>query len=178
MPIDFDALRGEGGEPELPEDGDHVAVLERAAIVDTRNGERLVTEWRDAVVGQITWQSWNRFDTTGMSYTRELMIGLGVDLSAVTDTDALEQGLYERVNGMYSVRTTSQMGSGGDRIFITTYVNGAVNGAQQTLATDVPIDTEGLPPVRPAPPRAPAQTAAPAAAPAAQPGWKDDKPPF
>lgn len=156
MPIDFDVLRGTGA-PATPDDGDHVAWLERAAIVETQNGERLVTEWRDTADKSVQWTSWNRFDTTGMSYTRDLLLGLGVDLSTVNDTVDLSDGLIAKVGLTWRVTTKSQMGSQGDRVFVTTYVN----GRDTPVEPDVPIDTRGL--------------AEPAAAPAPA---VDDAPPF
>lgn len=145
MPIDYAALQGDGAG--TPDDGDHIALLERAVIVDTQNGERLVTEWR-APTDKAAWQSWNRFDVSGMSWTRDLLIGLGVDLKVVTDDDAMSDALNRVVNRYWRVHTTSQTGSQGDRVFVTTYVNGPAGPVEP----DVPIDTRDLPePTAPAP---------------------------
>lgn len=139
MPIDFDALWG-SGDVQTPDDGEHIALLERAALVDTKKGEQLVTEWR-APTEKAAWQSWNRFDTSGMSYTRDLLLALGVSPRSAMDDDALASELDRCVNQWWRVTTTSQMGSQGDRVFVTTYVNGKAGPVEP----DVPIDTEGLP---------------------------------
>jgi hypothetical protein len=181
MPIDYGALRGEVGTPDIPDDGDHIAYLDRAALVDTANGERLVTEWRDVFKPLIQWTSWNRFDSTGMSYTRDLLAGLGVDLSTVTEDDELIRELSVAQGGAYRVRTTSQMGSRGDRVFISTYVDGTAKGndlqPELPMEGDVPIDTSGLPEPSTnaewmgdeSQPAAPAEVPVP---------WEDDTPPF
>ena len=176
-PIDYEALRGEGGEPEIPEDINRVARLDRAALVDTNNGERLVTEWRDYYKPLIQWQSWNRFDTTGMSYTRDLLKAIGVDMSTLTDDVALSSELSVASGGVFKVHTSSQLGNRGDRVFVTTYVDGKATGTdlQMPLVTDeLGTDTRGLPPVAPPAPGAPQ----PAAAPAGDVPWEDDTPPF
>lgn len=173
--IDYGALRGDGGEPELPEDGDRVAVLDRAALVDTANGERLVTEWRDLHKSNIQWQSWNRFDTTGMSYTRDLLRGLGVNISTVTDDDDLNRELFDVTGLTFKVHTTSQMGSRGDRVFVSTYADGRAVGTdlQMPLVTDeLGTDTRGLTTAVPVTGQA---TVEPAGDPVP---WEDDNPPF
>lgn len=170
--IDYAQLRGEGGEPELPEDGPSVATLDRAAVVSTQNGERLVTEWRNLFRSNIQWQSWNRFDATGMAYTRDLLKGLGVNLATVTDDSALERELSVAVGGNYKVRTTSQMGSKGDRVFVSTYADGLATGneLQSSIFDELQPDTSGLP--------TPGAQAAPITAPAAAAAWEDPNPPF
>jgi hypothetical protein len=148
MAINYKQLRGEGA-PAIPKDGSHQATLDRAKIVDTKNGEALVTEWTTAD-GNVDWTSWNRFDTSGMGYTRELLLGLGVDLSTITDDDSLSAQLDGAQYHVYNVRTQSQKGSQGDRWFTSTYVTGRADGVQTQMATngeapDVPIDAGGLP---------------------------------
>jgi hypothetical protein len=172
VPIDYNALKDGAAAQVPPPDGDHTALLNRAALVETQNGERLVTEWQDASDSSLQWTSWNRFDATGMSYTRELLMGLGIDLSggAIMDDSALTDALDAATNRMYDVKTTSQMGSRGDRVFVTTYVDGLALGSQQALATDVPIDTRGLPAAQPPTPAAPAGGSGKP--------WEDDTPPF
>ena len=64
MPINFADLRGE---TVAPDDGDHVAWLDRGALVTTAAGdERLVSEWRDAQDPNTVWTSWNGFAGQGM----------------------------------------------------------------------------------------------------------------
>jgi hypothetical protein len=148
VPINYKQLRGESA-PAIPKDGDHQATLDRAKIVDTQNGERLVTEWTTAD-GNVDWVSWNRFDTSGIEYTRELLLGLGVDLSAIIDDDSLRDQLEGAEGYVYNVRTKSQKGSQGDRWFTSTYATGRADGVQTSMPVtngahaDVPIDTDGL----------------------------------
>lgn len=164
MPIDFDALRGDGL-PEPPEDGEHTALLTRAVVVETQNGERLVTEWTAIGEGHVAWESWNRFDTTGMSFTRDLLIGLGINLKSVNDLDILGMELDKVVNYQWRVSTSSSMGNRGDRVFVNTYVTGKAGPVEP----DVPIDTDDLPDVSNPPP---------ATAPAAAGAKFGDKAPF
>lgn len=144
-PIDYSALQSGQLNVEVPADGDHVAHLERAALVSTNNGERLVTEWAGANEN-VQWTSWNRFDETGLTYTVELLDGLGVDRSAIADDEAFTDALDAVVDNIYEVRTSSQKGKQGDRWFTTTYVNGRATGVQEALEVDAPADTTGLPP--------------------------------
>jgi hypothetical protein len=148
-PINYEALRTGASTVQVPADGTHQATLDRAALVSTDKGERLVTEWTD-IDGTVGWTSWNRFDTTGMSYTRELLQGLGIDLNTVTDDTALTDALDQASHHVYQVRTSSQKGSQGDRWFTSTYVDGQSQGVQESLNGDVdlPIDTAGLPEVK------------------------------
>lgn len=145
MPVDYDALRGDGS-VNTPDDGEHIALLERAALVETGKGDNVVTEWK-APSEKASWQSWNRFDPSGMPYTRDLLVALGVNLSTLTDDDGLQAELDKCVNRYWRVNTTSRMGNQGDRVFITTYVNGPTGPPQP----DVPIDSEGLPDAPPLP---------------------------
>ena len=146
MPINYEALRTGSLNVENPDDGQHTARLERAALVSTSNGERLVTEWID-MQGPAQWTSWNRFDEMGLSYTNELLDGLGVDRTILTDDDSFTAEL-DRVTGtVYDIRTASQLGSRGDgRVFVTTYVNGRNEGVQEALDVDVPVDRSDLQP--------------------------------
>jgi hypothetical protein len=147
MPINYEALRTGDTSAQLPADGSHTAILQRAALVTTNNGERLVTEWSDTTNGA-AWTSWNRFDETGLSYTIELLDHLGVDRAAVADAgddDAFQAALDAVTGGAYDVRTTSQTGSRGDRVFVTTYVDARSQGVVQRLTDDIPVDTTDLP---------------------------------
>ncbi len=157
-PINYDALRtGVDTAVQVPEDGKHQAQLTRGKLVDTKNGERLVTEWFDPA-REISWDSWNRFDATGLSFTRDLLTGLGIDLNSIMNDDALADALEAAENRVYDVKTQSSQGSGGDRWFTNTYVDGAALGVQTVVTDDqlsrtedVPIDTDGLPDVTPNP---------------------------
>jgi hypothetical protein len=144
-PINYAALSGQATAADHPPDGHRQARLDRAALVDTQNGERLVTEWSDATNGGLAWTSWNRFDTSGLQYTRELLAGLGIDTARLTDDDVLIASLNAVTGRTYDVRTASQQGSQGDRWFTSTYVDGHALGVQEEL--DAPIDTRDLPDV-------------------------------
>lgn len=144
MPIDYNALQSGQATIEAPTDGEHIAHLERAAIVSTNNGERLVTEWAGANEN-VQWTSWNRFDETGLSYTVELLDGLGVDRAAISNDDSFVDALDACVQNIYDVTTKSQMGSKGDRVFTTTYVKGRATSYQEALEVDAPADTSDLP---------------------------------
>ena len=82
--INYAALQGGGGG--VPPDGTYTAHLVAARLLDISGG-RLVTEWQ---AGEYSWESWNRFDTTGMRWTQDFLDGLGVDRSKTTDDDMLE----------------------------------------------------------------------------------------
>jgi hypothetical protein len=186
MPIDYNHLNSGSSEVEPPSDGSHTAMLERASLVDTRSGEQVVTEWRDAQRDTVWWQSWNRFDTNGFQYTRELLIGLGVPLGKassdglplVMDDDGLTRALEIAVGGMFDVRTQSRQGDG--RVFVNTYVNGLTRGGLQlglsaSAELDVPFDTDGLPDVSKPPPVKQPVAAQAASEPLP---WEDPNPPF
>jgi hypothetical protein len=130
--------------------------------VDTRSGEQVVTEWRDAKDYTCQWQSWNRFEGAGFQYTRELLIGLGVPLGKtspdglplIMDDESLRREIDIAVGGMFNIKTTSRQGDG--RVFVNTYVDGLRTGGVQLDIEDmargnirdepdVPIDTAGLP---------------------------------
>lgn len=163
MTIDYDQLNTGEANVKLPSDGQRVAFLDRASLVDTRSGEQIVTEWRDAKDYTCQWQSWNRFEGAGFPYTRELLIGLGVPLGKaspdglplIMDDESLRREIDIAVGGMFNVKTTSRQGDG--RVFVNTYVDGLQTGGVQLdiddMATrgnirdepDVPIDTRGLP---------------------------------
>jgi hypothetical protein len=158
MTINYELLRGDST-PATPADGTHQARLDRAKLVETRSGERLVTEW--STDQNVMWTSWNRFDPTGIEYTRELLIGLGVNLATIMDDEKLEDALIDAIGIEYTVRTTSSTGSQGDKIFTNTYVDAPVNGAQPELGSDMPADSRDLSPPEPA-----------------DKPWKDDDIPF
>jgi hypothetical protein len=146
MPIDYQALKTGSMASVLPDDGEHAGRLERAQLVHTQNGPRLVTEWSQAN-GTAQWTSWNRFDESGLSYTIELLDGLGVDRAAVNNDEQLDAELERAVDQVFDVRTSSQAGSRGDgRVFVSTYVTGRNQGIQDALDGVLPVDTSDLPP--------------------------------
>jgi hypothetical protein len=142
MPIDFDALRGDSADAGVPADGVHTARLERVVLRETANGERLITDWSSEECS--LWTSWNRFDPQGMSYTQDLLDGLGIDRKQMTTEDGLSDALATKEGGTYQVRTSSQKGSQGDRWFTSTYIEQAIAGRQETL-DELAADTRGLP---------------------------------
>ena len=95
--------------PTIPTTAQHQARLHRAVLRDTRNGECLVTEWADETQN-VQWESWNRFDTNGLAWTRELLLGLKIDLATITDTNELEFALAQRVGQLWDVTTKSNQG--------------------------------------------------------------------
>ena len=139
--IDYDQLRGESGGD--PPDGMHSAYLARAALVSTRNGDKLVTEWQTTDPPHY-WSTWFGFDGQQMKFTQEFLDSLGVDRPSVTNDDALEAALNECIGTVYTVRTEA------GAAWVNTYVEDTVEAAQ----TDLPIDTADLPP-SPPPPGAP-----------------------
>jgi hypothetical protein len=150
--IDFDALKGASTRG-VPEDGLHIARLERISFYEGDKGTQLITEWSNEA--NVTWTSWNRFDETGLSFTQELLDGLGVDRSK-WNPDEFQDEVEKAVGGTYQVRTDSRRGRQGDKWFTNTYIEQAIAGRQERMATgsgaaprqpepDVPIDTQGLP---------------------------------
>ena len=137
MPINFDQLNTGELDVKTPDDGNHVAILDRASLVSTRSGEQIVTEWRDAKDYTVQWQSWNRFEGNGFPYTRDLLIGLGVPLGKelpdgtpiIMDDDGLRREVEIAVGGMFNIRTQSRQGDG--RVFVNTYVDGLTAGGVQ-----------------------------------------------
>jgi hypothetical protein len=136
MPINFAALRGEVSLTNVPDDGNHQARLEGMRLVDTQNGERLVSDWSDAQDEFLTWTTWNRFDATGMADTRELLMALGIDTSTLADGDALEEALVPVIGHVYNVHTQSNKGSRGDMWFTTTKVDGRAQHVQTAMSVD------------------------------------------
>ena len=144
MPIDWKALTTGVSEESTPEAGEHIALLERAAIVETaKRGEQIVAEWN---TGKTKWTSWHAFDDKGMAYTRDFLIALGVDLATLRHEDAaLVDALEAKVNRYWRVNVV--LNAGTDRVFVNTYVNGPAD----PIEADVPIDTAGLPDPEPLP---------------------------
>jgi hypothetical protein len=153
----YDQLNSGVVEQKTPDDGVHKAILDRAALVETRTGkEMVVTEWRDATDELVQWQSWNQFEGQGFAYVRDLLLALGVPLGdtddrgtpLIMDDEGLRRYLEIAQGGMYDVKTQSR--EVGDRVFVNTYVNGLTTGGAQlglsvTNEPDVPIDNGDLP---------------------------------
>lgn len=146
MPIDYRQLKETRG-TDVPPDGERTARLERGKLVETKYGStRLVTEWS---AGDLWWQSWNQFDGQGLAFTQDLLDGLGVDRSKLTDDDQLTAELAAAEGHKYRVKTKSNRGSQGDRWFTSTYIQstvsvlrtGLLSGAVPKDDPDIPFDT-------------------------------------
>ena len=138
--IDYDQLRGEvGGDPP---DGMHSAYLARAALLSTRNGDKLITEWQTSDPPYY-WNTWFGFDGQQMKFTQDFLDSIGVDRASITDDESLEDALGQCVGEVYSVRTEA------GAAWVNTYVEEATPTAQTSL-DDVPLATEGLPTAAPA----------------------------
>ena len=139
MTVDYEALRA-GVSSGVPDNGAHTARLERAKLWEGDSGSKLITEWSE---DGLFWTSWNQFEGQGMQYTQELLDGLGVDRSTITNDDEFEAALNEVEGILYLVHTDAKQGNQGDRWFINTYVDGRAVPTQPDLLTD----TEDLPAV-------------------------------
>jgi hypothetical protein len=147
MSIDYAALASRSGG--VPEDGLHTARLDRAHLHNSDKGSQLITEWQEVGVDvPCFWTSWNRFDSSGLTFTQDFLDGLGVDRSTITDDDEFTDALIAVEHRVYEVTTKSNRGRDGDRWFTSTYVEGPGDTprdapAQQVL-TDVPIDASDM----------------------------------
>ena len=74
---DYDMLRGETGG--LPPDGVHDAYLDRAALVDTRSGEMIVTEWRTVGDPLYMWTCWFGLSGQRLGFALDFLDQIGVD---------------------------------------------------------------------------------------------------
>jgi hypothetical protein len=162
-------LRGEKAiATDTPADGTYTARLERAERRDASGMEKLVTEW-SAGEG-LWWSSWRDLELNprfpqGLQLALELLDGLGVDRSQITDDDAvLDQMLSLAEGNYYEVRTESR--EYGGRTFIDTYIESRI------VDDELGTLTQGLPEATNLQARAAAQRNAKAAK------LDDDKPPF
>lgn len=128
--INFDQLRA-GGSAD-PEAGLHEARLERAKVVDTKNGaEMMVTEWSTADNTQ--WTAWHGFTSKQLDFTVEYLDELGIGHDFAT-REQLEDALDTIVGRYFQVRVEISRG------FVNTFI-------EQPIEPDVPIDAAGLPEV-------------------------------
>ena len=154
MPINFEALRADSLAGDVPDDGAHIARLERSRIVEGRNGTQLVTEWSE---NGLWWTSWDTLE--GGQYldrTKQLLARLGLTAADLTDEDTLTGALADREGVVWDCRTESRRP--GDKWFTTTYIDGrhegpvptapaAVKAQQRELpGTDIPIPAADLAP--------------------------------
>lgn len=142
---DYDALRGETGG--LPPDGLHDAWLDRAALVDTRNGEMLVTEWRSTGDPLYMWSTWFGFEGQRLSFTLDFLDSLGIDRSGLADVNGkrLEDALDDRLGTVYAVRTAQWGNGGGVNVTIEDSAQQTLDVAASEVTEDLPVDAPGDP---------------------------------
>lgn len=143
MGIDYEALSGATGGP--PPNGEWDAYLDRAALVDTRNGEMLVTEWKTRGETFYAWSTWFGFEGQRLAFTQEFLDGLGIDRASITDDEGLTQALEDRVGLLYRV-STEAWGSGGGINVEVIGPAGQQSMSMSHAAADMPADTRGLGP--------------------------------
>lgn len=141
---DYEALRGETGG--LPPDGVHDAYLDGARLVDTRNGEMLVTDWRTVSDPLYCWSTWFGFEGQRLRFTQDFLDDLGVDRAHITDDDALNGALYARIGLVYTVRTSRWGSNGGGGVNVEVEGQGASTESQQETL-DLPHDPVEAEPV-------------------------------
>lgn len=131
---DYEALRGETGG--LPPDGLHDAYLDRAALVDTRSGEMIVTEWRTVGDPLYMWTCWFGLSGQRLGFALDFLDQIGVDRADLADVDGsrLEDALDARIGLVFAVRT-KRWGEGGNG-----GVNVEVEGEQNQQSLDLPHD--------------------------------------
>lgn len=150
-PVDYDSLAADRGEG-VPEDGSHIARLERAVVRETSSGTRMITEWS---ADGLYWECWSQLEGQGLKFAQEIIDGLGIDRSELAararagNEDALADELSYREGSTYTVTTKSRQVNG--RWFTDVYDVEAVQGVQQTLGADVPIDVSDMSPAAAAP---------------------------
>ena len=122
---------GSGG---TPPDGLHTARLVRC--VQQPDYDKVITEWQDTE-GHY-WDSWNGWDGQQLSFTLDLLRGLGMDITAIASDDEFSTAAEMIIDRTYHVRTESRQYNG--KTYINTYYEGDTDqGVQQKLA-DVPIE--------------------------------------
>ena len=139
---DYEALRGEAGG--LPPDGVHDAYLDQARLVDTRNGESIVCDWRTTTDPLYQWTSWHRLGGQGLSFTLDFLDAIGVDRSHLADTEGsrLEDAFDARLGQTYTVRTSRWGSDGGGGVNVEVQAQ-----APQQEFLDLPIDPVEAEPV-------------------------------
>jgi hypothetical protein len=149
MSPNYESLRGETGG--MPPDGVHDAYLDRAALVDTRNGEALVTEWRTVSDPLYMWATWFRFEGQGLRFTLDFLDAIGIDRSGLADVSGsrLEDALDARIGLVFAVRT-KRWGTDGGGVNVDVIESGngsdpAADPAQESL--DLPHEPVEAEPV-------------------------------
>jgi hypothetical protein len=138
-PIDYNLLRPDAEQSADPPDGVHDAILQRAAIASTRNGEAIVTEW--TADPHYWWTAWYGFDPGRIKFTNEWLDAVGLDRGAIATakSDDAFQAMLDGISGDRFRLKIERSKSG----FLNTYVLASLSSRQQSLMDtepDVPID--------------------------------------
>lgn len=139
MSIDWDALRGAAAD--VPPNGTHRAYLERASIVDTSGGEKIVTEWKSTGSTLYAWTTWFGLAGQALSFTQQFLDDLGVDRAKITDYASFDAALARAVGIEYEVET-KRWGDRGDGVNVT--VLGGAQARQEQLV-DAPTEPVTVP---------------------------------
>jgi hypothetical protein len=126
--------QAESGGGGAPPDGIHVARLDRMVL--NTDFDKVITEWVSEYEPRYWWTSWNGFEGQQLSYTLDLLKGLGMDMSTVSSDDEFERAGERVIGKVFTVRTDSRQYQG------KTYVNTYVESPQQM---DLPVDASDLP---------------------------------
>jgi hypothetical protein len=134
---DFESFKNsDGGEP--PDGSILPARLERASVFESQRGDRfLKTEWSS---GRYWWEYLRGVNGFGRQMAQELVLALGIDMSALKSWDELGDELAVREGTLYTVRV-ERNGN-----FLNTFVEDKPQGVQEALP-DVPIDTGDFAPM-------------------------------
>lgn len=139
MGIDWEALRG-GTSALVPPAGIHTARLETAKIVQTNSGdEKMVTSWQTTGDPIYVWETWHGLSGRALGFTLELLDGLKVDRSKLTDYEAFDTGLAACIGRTYQVET-KLWGSANDQVNVTILATGPVG-------SDIPAEPVTVPDV-------------------------------
>jgi hypothetical protein len=143
---DFKRAAANGGGTE-PTDGVYSARLEHTAVLDTRNGKRIKTEWR-TVDGAHAWDAWNGVEGGQARFGVELIEALGVTIAGLGSWEQLQDALLDCEERVYTVRVEVNGN------FRNTYVEDRLPGgaAAPAVPPDIPVDTQDFEDVVPAAP--------------------------
>jgi hypothetical protein len=154
MPVNFDALRRGRGADDVPANGQHIARLEKAIVLDTRRGTQLKCEWTEVSTGQ-WWSTWDTLEDSQWAWRAADLLGaFGIDLAEVTDEEDLAMLLAEAEGGVFEVTTDTQFGDkGGAFVHVLDPRPSTVQGTQLEMPpkTDVPVPKEELQPAATSP---------------------------
>lgn len=140
MSIDYDQLSPDTPDPTEPPAGIHDALLQRASLVDTSNGQSIVTEW---TAERWWWTAWFGFEPNRLRWTIEFLDAVGLDRRAIANArdDTVFQQMLDGIVGDTFRVQIERKGK-----YTNTYVLTPLTSRQQQLEeTDVPIDVGGLP---------------------------------